>query len=125
MPCELELEGHVATLRAIVREPDLEGAMMEQRDQLSGELTEEISGLLAERFGGRIEVSSVSVEPTASIAVLVVLSTVGHLVIEFGALMAGLQELSRLLPDRIRKILSRRLRAPAWVTAHGEGSLLK
>jgi len=76
-------------------------------------------GLLVERFGGRIEVSSVSVEPAASVAVLVVLSTVGHVVIEFGALMAGLRELSRLLPDRIRRILSRRLGAAPWVTSHG------
>jgi hypothetical protein len=119
MPCELEIEGQIATLRTIVREPDLEGFMLEQRDQLSAEVKEEIGSLLAERFGGRIEISYVSVEPAGSVAVLVVLSTVGHMVIEFGALMAGLRELSRLVPDRIQRILSRRFRAPERVTLRG------
>jgi hypothetical protein len=112
MSCELELEGRVATLRTIVREPELEGIMLEQRDRLAGEVMEEVGGLLAERFNGRIEISYVSIEPAGSIAVLVVLSTVGHLVIEYGALMAGLRELSRLIPGKIRRNPLQAPRAP-------------
>lgn len=119
MACELEIEGRVATLRTIVREPDLEGLMLERRQLLADEIMDEVGSLLSERFAGRIEVSSVSIEPAGSIAVLVVLSTIGRLVIDFGALMAGLRELSRLIPARIRSILRGRFEAPKSVTLRG------
>ena len=37
------------------------------------------------------------------------------MIIEYGALMQGLHELARLVPDRIRDVFGRRRPVPGWI----------
>jgi hypothetical protein len=47
--------------------------------------------------------------------IVLTLVTVGRVIIEFGALMQGLRELARLVPDRIRGVLGRRRPVAGWI----------
>jgi hypothetical protein len=107
--CELELDGRVADLRTVVHDPEFEGKLLDERFILQDEIYASISAIVDEQFGGRIELSrDVKVDPGGSLMVLLVLVTAGRIVIEYGALMAGLRELSRLVPERIRGVISGR-----------------
>jgi hypothetical protein len=110
--CELELDGVVAVLRTVVRDPEFEGQLLNEESGLPGELYAAVRGIVTEQFGGRIELSPEVEIERGSVVILMTLVTVGRVIIEYGALMAGLRELSRLIPDRIRRILGRRYPFP-------------
>jgi hypothetical protein len=106
--CELELEGRVAVLRTVVHDQEFEDHLLDERLALQEEIYAAVDGTVVEQFGGRIELDrEVTIGPGGSLVVALVLITAGRIVIEYGALMAGLRELSRLVPERIRGILSR------------------
>jgi hypothetical protein len=50
-----------------------------------------------------------------SLIVVLTLVTVGRVIIEYGALMQGLRELARLVPDPIREVLGRRRPVSGWI----------
>lgn len=108
MSCELELDGVVAVLRTVVHDPEFEGQLLNEESRLPGEIYAAVRGMVTEQFGGRIELSPEVEIERGSVVILMTLVTVGRVIIEYGALMAGLRELSRLIPDRIRRILGRR-----------------
>lgn len=59
------------------------------------------------QFPGRIELSRKVEIRRGSLIIALTLVTVGRVIIEYGALMQGLRELARLLPDRIREVLGK------------------
>jgi hypothetical protein len=108
MACELELDGRVAVLRTVVHDPEFEGKLLDERFILQDEIYASISGIVDEQFGGRIELSRHVEIDRGSVVILLRLVTVGRVIIEYGALMAGLREISRLVPERIRRAILRR-----------------
>jgi len=108
MACELELEGVVAVLRTVVRDPEFEGSLLDEALGLQRDIYETVSGVVGEQFNGQIELSPDIEIERGSVVVLLTLVTVGRVVIEYGALMAGLRELSRLIPERIRRAIFHR-----------------
>jgi hypothetical protein len=113
--CELELDGVVAVLRTVIHDPEFEGKLLDERPGLRGDIYATVSGMVSEQFGGQIELSrDVEIE-RGSVVILLTLFTVGRVIIEYGALMVGLRELSRLLPDRIRRVFGRHRPAPTLI----------
>jgi len=112
MACEIELFGDVATLSIVVDDPDVEGFIFEQREELARGLRADFRSAVEDQFGGQLTVARIEFRRGESIAILVVIAVVGRAVIEFGALMAGLRELSRLLPGRMGRGLRGPLQAP-------------
>jgi hypothetical protein len=113
--CELELDGVVAVLRTVIYHPDFEGQILDEPSSLAGDIYAATSDLVTEQFGGRIELSPGVEIQRGSLVILLTLVTVGRVVIEYGALMAGLRELSRLIPDRIRHVFRRRAPVPVRI----------
>ena len=108
MACELELDGVVAVLRTVVRDPEFDDQHPKEQLGLREDIFAAVSGLVAEQFGGRVELSPDVEIQRGSVVIVLTLVTVGRVIIEYGALMAGLRELSRLIPDRIRSAMGRR-----------------
>lgn len=112
MACELELDGVVAVLRTVVHDPEFEDVLGSKPPRLQEDILMAVSDLVSEQFGGRIELSrNVEIQP-GSVVIVLTLETIGRVVIEYGALMAGLRELARLIPDRIRSLFGYRHRLP-------------
>lgn len=57
MACELELDGVVAILRTVVRDPEFEDRPFDKELRLEEELFFAVSELVTTQFGGRIELS--------------------------------------------------------------------
>jgi hypothetical protein len=115
--CELELEGVVAVLRTVILDPELEGRLLDDSPGLQAEIHAAVSGVVTEQFGSEIQLSrDVEIE-RGSVVILLTLVAIGRVVIEYGALMAGLRELSRLIPDRIRRVFGRRHPFPVLIEA--------
>jgi hypothetical protein len=112
MACELELDGIVAVLRTVVHDPEFEGLFLDEWPTLPDEIFVAVSGIVTEQFGGRIELSRDVEVQRGSVEIVLTLITVGRVIIEYGALMVGLRELSRLVPDRIRSVFGRRRPSP-------------
>jgi hypothetical protein len=108
MACELELEGVVAVLRTVVHDQEFEGRLLDEAPSLQRDLYATVSSMVNEQFGGRIELSPDIEIARESVVIILTLVTVGRVVIEYGALMAGLRELSRLIPERIRRAIFHR-----------------
>lgn len=115
MACELELDGVVAVLQTVVRDPELEDRPLAKEPGLGEDIFFAMNGLVAPQFGGRIELSRKVEIRRGSLIVALTLVTVGRVVIEYGALMQGLRELARLVPDRIRDVLGRRRPVPGQI----------
>lgn len=113
--CELELDGIVAVLQTVVRDPELEDRPLDKERGLGEDIFFAVNGLVTNQFGGRIELSREVELRRGSLVIVLTLVTVGRVIIEYGALMQGLRELARLVPDRIRDVFGRRRPVPGPV----------
>lgn len=113
--CELELDGIVAVLQTVVRDPELEDRSLAKEPGLGEEIFFAMNGLVTDQFGGRIELSREVELRRGSLVIVLTLVTVGRVIIEYGALMQGLRELARLVPDRIRDVFGRRRPVPSRI----------
>ena len=115
MACELELDGVVARLRTVVHDPEFESLFLDEWPTLQEEIFVAVNGMVTEQFDGRIELSRDVEVRRGSVEIILTLTTVGEVIIEYGALIVGLRELSRLVPDRIRSIFDRRRPSPIGI----------
>jgi hypothetical protein len=113
--CELELDGIVAVLQTVVRDPEFEDRPLDKELRLREDIFSAVNGLVTAQFGGRIELSREVEIRRGSLVIVLTLITAGRVIIEYGALMQGLRELARLVPDRIRDVLGRRRPGPGWI----------
>jgi hypothetical protein len=118
--CELELDGIVAVLQTVVRDPEFEDRPFDKELWLREDIFSAVNGLVTAQFGGRIELSREVEIRRGSLVIVLTLITAGRVIIEYGALMQGLRELARLVPDRIRDVLGRR-RPDGRARSNGSG----
>jgi hypothetical protein len=110
VPCSVELaDGPVAVFSLSLVDPEFEDRMLQEKPRLAQDLYNELSAVVSERFGGQLSLSrEIRIERGGSIHIWLVLLDLKHVIIDYGALMVGIRELSWLLPERIRRFIDDR-----------------